>query len=74
MAVAEMTAAEHIHQLASVVESGFREMPALRLTAAQVCRLWNLSPAEAARVLNHLVDAGVLMTDRKGQYYCSRRI
>ena len=32
------------------------EMPGLRLTVAQACRLWNVDSATSLDVLNHLVD------------------
>jgi hypothetical protein len=73
MAVAQITPAGGIEQLACVVASAFREMPGLRLTRAQVCRLWNFSSDEAALVLKRLIDSGVLITDASGQYCCSRR-
>ncbi|MGE5359505.1 MAG: hypothetical protein ACM3NQ_10840 [Bacteroidales bacterium] len=41
----------------------FREMPALRITAAQAARLSSLSARQCERVLAALVDAGALRTD-----------
>jgi hypothetical protein len=38
----------------------FLEMPGLRLTIGQACRLWSLDPATGGCVLRELVDAGVL--------------
>ena len=32
------------------------EMPGLRLTVAQACRLWNVDPGTGRDVLNRLVD------------------
>lgn len=38
----------------------FREMPGLRLTLGQACRLFDLEPASSAEALQGLIDAGVL--------------
>ena len=45
----------------------FVEMPGLRLTLGQACRLWSLDPATAVGVLQDLVDAAILR--RVGPYY-----
>ena len=45
------------------VYAEFCEMPCLRLTAGQAGRLFGLEPAECARVLNGLVQNGMLATD-----------
>ncbi len=41
----------------------FREMPGLRITAAQAARLFSLSAGQCERLLAALVDAGALRTD-----------
>jgi hypothetical protein len=38
------------------VHGEYMEMPGLRLTLAQACRLWNVDQATSLDVLNHLVD------------------
>jgi hypothetical protein len=38
------------------VHGEFMEMPGLRLTVAQACRLWNVDQATSLGVLNQLVD------------------
>ena len=38
------------------VHGEYMEMPGLRLTLAQACRLWNVDAATSRDVLNHLVD------------------
>ena len=38
------------------VHSEFMEMPGMRLTLAQACRLWNVDAATSQDVLNQLVD------------------
>jgi len=40
--------------------SEFQEMPGLRITLGQACRLFGLNPAEGADALQGLIDAGVL--------------
>jgi len=45
----------------------FLEMPGLRLTLGQACRLWALDPATGAVALQDLVDAAVLR--QIGPYY-----
>jgi len=45
----------------------FLEMPGLRLTLGQACRLWDIDPATGAGVLQDLVDAAVLR--QVGGYY-----
>jgi hypothetical protein len=39
----------------------FIEMPGLRLTAAQACRLWTLEPPLGAALLDRLVADGFLL-------------
>ena len=38
------------------VHGEFMEMPGMRLTLAQACRLWNVDAATSQDVLNQLVD------------------
>jgi len=45
----------------------FQEMPGLRLTLGQACRLWHLEPATVVAALHDLVDAAVLR--QIGPYY-----
>ena len=45
----------------------FLEMPGLRLTLGQACRLWSLDEATGASILQDLVDAAVLR--QIGPYY-----
>jgi len=46
----------------------FREMPGLRLTFAQACRLWHMDAASCQAVLTRLVRDGILMQTRHGHY------
>lgn len=50
------------------VEGEYREMPGLKLTAAQAARLWNLGVGESTRVLDSLVQSGVLHRAKDGAY------
>jgi hypothetical protein len=43
------------------VRGEFREMPGLRLTFAQACRLWQLDPTTCEVVLERLTRDGVLL-------------
>jgi hypothetical protein len=45
----------------------FLEMPGLRLTLGQACRLWAIDPTTGATVMQDLVDAAVLR--QVGPYY-----
>ena len=54
--------------LALVIESEFREMPGMRLTLAQVRRLWNLSAEDAAKTMSNLIAEGRLTCDATGRY------
>ena len=38
------------------IHGEYMEMPGLRLTIAQACRLWNVDAATSLDVLNRLVD------------------
>jgi hypothetical protein len=45
----------------------FAEMPGMRLTFAQVCRLWTLTPSEAEAIVRALVERGRLAVDDGGR-------
>ena len=53
--------ATHEPRLYTRIESEFREMPGLMLTLPQAARLFNLEAARCERVLEALVDAGLLV-------------
>ena len=46
----------------------YREMPGLRLTLAQACRLWHMDAATCEAVLTRLVRDRVLLQTRQGHY------
>ena len=51
-----------------IVRGEFREIPGLRLTKPQVCRLWGLDPHTCEILLDALVDVGFLKRTSNGQY------
>jgi|JI10StandDraft_1071094.scaffolds.fasta_scaffold672227_2 hypothetical protein len=48
--------------------AAYRGVPGLRLTTTQAGRLWASAPEDCERALNHLVTAGYLYVDTRGQY------
>jgi hypothetical protein len=51
----------------AVIRSEFDEMPGMRLTMAQACRLWGLTPERAQAIIRSLVFRGVLSFDDRGR-------
>lgn len=54
--------------LAWLIDAEYKEMPGMRLTFAQVKRLWNLSTDECRQVLDYLVSSGRLTRDDDDRY------
>jgi hypothetical protein len=54
-------------RFASIVAAEFDEMPGMRLTMDQVCRLWALSRPEAEVIVRSLVRRGSLTLDARGR-------
>ena len=50
------------------IQSEYREMPGLKLTAAQASRFWHLGPDDSKALLERLVDARVLWRTADGHY------
>jgi len=50
------------------IQSEFLEMPGLRLTQPQACRLWGLERDVCGTLLARLVDAKFLMRTRDGSF------
>jgi hypothetical protein len=50
------------------IHSEYREMPGLKLTAAQASRFWHLGPDDSKVLLERLVDARVLWRTADGHY------
>jgi hypothetical protein len=53
------------------IRAEFREMPGLKLTAAQATRLWHLDPSHSEEFLNTLVGDGLLRRNADGAYLVS---
>lgn len=53
--------------IGAIICGEFNEMPGMRLTLAQVCRLWTLTRSEAEAVVGALVEGGVLAVDDGGR-------
>lgn len=58
------TTDEHVQR----IHGEYREMPGLKLTAAQASRFWNLGPDDSRRLLDSLVEARVLWRTPDGHY------
>ena len=52
----------------SRIEAEYREMPGLKLTAAQASRFWHLGPDQSRQLLDSLVSRGVLARTLDGYY------
>ena len=50
------------------VQGEFLEMPGLRLTPAEACRLWRLDKNTCQRILHRLTRSGFLSRTRQGAY------
>jgi hypothetical protein len=76
MSAAVMTAARGtkprpiagLHEVLRRIESEYREMPALSLTAPQAQRLWGLDSTTCSFVLTTLIERGVLKQTAHGTY------
>jgi hypothetical protein len=64
--------APQVADIARVIHAEFDEMPGMRLTDAQVRRLWHLTERECELVLDHLCRAGELTRDHAGRYFRCR--
>ena len=65
-----MTAAAYARStsgIGTIICGEFNEMPGMRLTIPQVCRLWTLTRPEAEVVVRSLVERGVLAVDDGGR-------
>jgi hypothetical protein len=49
-------------------EAEYREMPGLKLTVQQASRLWRLDAPASARLLDSMVEAGLLHRAKDGGY------
>jgi hypothetical protein len=53
--------------LPAIILAEFAEMPGMRLTMPQVCRLWSMSPTDADAVVTRLIERGLLARDSRGR-------
>ena len=58
--------------LVARVRSEFFEMPGLRLTCDQACRLWHVDVSTCEELLEHLVCEGCLCKTHSGFYIASQ--
>jgi hypothetical protein len=56
-----------LEDVAWFIDAEFKEMPGMRLTFAQVKRLWNLSDDDCRAVLDYLVSSERLSLDDDGR-------
>ena len=63
-----MTGDRPLERYLDVIRAEYRESPGLRLSRAQVERLWHLDHPTCDAVLVQLVSAGFLRCTRDGQY------
>jgi hypothetical protein len=50
------------------IRAEYREMPGLRLTLVQACRLWQVDAATCTRVLRALIEEGFLIGRQDGTF------
>ena len=55
--------------LVQIVRAEFVEMPGMRLTVAQIRRLWHLDDEVCDQLTQHLIDDGFLTQDRKSRLH-----
>ena len=56
-----------VNALDTIILGEFDEMPGMRLTMPQVCRLWCLQIREAEEIVRSLTGRGLLAVDRRGR-------
>ena len=71
---APSTRPQRLDDLAWRIEAEFRQMPGMRLTFAQVKRLWNLSTEQCVRVLDFLTSMGLLSQDDDQRFYLDHEV
>ena len=68
MAITVSEIAPRVMQIARRIDAEFDEMPGMRLTYAQVRRLWSLNDHDCHDALEHLCASGHLALDSSGRY------
>jgi histidinol-phosphate/aromatic aminotransferase/cobyric acid decarboxylase-like protein len=59
---------DRVDERSARIRAEYREMPGLKLTAAQASRFWNLARHESDELLEALTAQGVLLRTRDGHY------
>ena len=62
-----------LETLLTRIRAEYREMPGLRLTFAQACRLWQLDAATCEALLQQLINDRFLYKTNDGSYVASAR-
>jgi hypothetical protein len=57
-----------MEEVITAIRGEFNEMPGMRLTRDQFCRLWRLDSREAERVIEFLMTSGFLRRDQGNRY------
>lgn len=57
-----------VEECMELIRREFLEMPGLRLTLAQACRLWDVCPGDCQAALDRLIAQGFLRHTSDGQY------
>jgi len=55
-------------EIINAIRGEFNEMPGMKLTRDQFCRLWHLESNVAERVIKSLTASGFLKRDRNNRY------
>ena len=59
---------EATEDIIQTIRGEFNEMPGMRLTRDQFCRLWHLDGKAAERVIRSLTTSGFLRRDDENRY------
>lgn len=55
-------------ELLELIRREYRALPGLRLTEAQICRIWGLERADCRRLMRALLDSRDLTCEPDGRY------
>jgi hypothetical protein len=62
------TLRDRTEEIISTIRGEFNEMPGMKLTRDQFCRLWHLEAKLAERVIGSLTASGFLQKDGDNRY------
>jgi len=65
---------DSIADLLALIRAEYDEMPGLRLTLAQACRLFGIGPCTAETVMAMLIDEGILARTASGAFMPRRTL